>query len=328
MSRRRSNGGLYFLLILLIAAMYASTFFCKVSITCVPEPFFIGRLFDTSLIFNTSALSVILGTVTMALTAASLLVLQNRFTSGFNFSLPLIYLTLCLTNPANIYLTPAHFASLLTLWSLYYLALFRIERPDLSRIFTSTMLLLCAALFFPPLLWLAPVMFVYGLGVTCNKAKYLICFALGIILPLSALFCIDFIINTTEELKILHKEFRSALIPAGDRNLVFTAPELCRTAIILLTIIIAFLHVMKNLSLYKIAKSRLYSLMMLLLPSITLIIILFMKSNHDTVVMPIYIPASILVFEYFTESSTKNIRTIIALMFASLVAVERAMSIF
>ena len=327
MARKRSNGGLYFLSILLIAAMYASTFFCKAHASCAPEPFFLGRLFDTSAIFNDSGLSAVLGTLMLALTASSLLVLQNRFTSGFNFFLPLLYLILCLANPGNIYLTPIHFSVFFTLWALFYLALFKIEKPELSNIFTSSMLLLCAAVFYMPVLWLAPVFLIYGFGEASNKAKYLICFIFGLLLPLSAIFCLDFIINDAKDVAKLHEEFRAAQIPGGGRNLVFTAPEICHMAVIFLATAMSFIHVIRNVSLYKVAKSSLYSMMMVMLPVIAIIAVIFLKSNHDPIGQLIFIPASMLIFEFFTESSTKNIRTILTLMFISLVTVERVMSI-
>jgi|GEM_PF-4866676 hypothetical protein len=327
MGRKRSNGGLYFLSILLIAAMYASAFFCKAHPSCVPEPFFLGRLFDTSVIFSTSGLSAFLGSMMMAITAASLLVFQNRFTSGFNFFLPLLYLILCLTNPGNIYLTPIHFAAFLTLWALFYLALFKIEKSEISNIFASSMLLLCAAVFYMPVLWLAPIFLIYGFGEANNKAKYLISFIFGLILPLSAIFCLDFLINDAGDVAKLHEEFRTAQVPGGGRNLVFTAPEICHIAVILLTVVISFLHVIRNVSLYKVAKSSLYSMMMVMLPIMAIIAVIFLKSNHDPIGLLIFIPASILVFEFFTECKTKNIRIILTLMFISLIAVERAMSI-
>jgi hypothetical protein len=189
------------------------------------------------------------------------------------------------------------------------------------------MLLLCAAVFYMPVLWLAPIFLIYGFGEANNKAKYLISFIFGLILPLSAIFCLDFLINDAGDVAKLHEEFRTAQVPGGGRNLVFTAPEICHIAVILLTVVISFLHVIRNVSLYKVAKSSLYSMMMVMLPIMAIIAVIFLKSNHDPIGLLIFIPASILVFEFFTECKTKNIRIILTLMFISLIAVERAMSI-
>ena len=137
MARRDHEDANPILWVLFLIALYISSFFMKLPAVAQPGVFGLDRVLNWDFLFSGNTVSSVLAALFLLLTALSLHTFNNRFSSGLNFILPLLYLILAVANPYAIWFTPFHVAALSLVWTLRYFVKFKAETGHPTDLFCS-----------------------------------------------------------------------------------------------------------------------------------------------------------------------------------------------
>lgn len=164
MKRTYADLWVYLAVILLVALYWATGWKAAAA---PPRPFLPGL-----------AAALILG-----VNAVLLYLTNDRIMNEMSLIAPVAYAVLATANPAALYYTPLHAAALLMAVSLFFYLHFCAEKPSLDYLGGAWVSLGAAGLFYPPLLWLAPVYAATMAPRAESKGKYWVTLLLSLILP-------------------------------------------------------------------------------------------------------------------------------------------------
>ncbi|NLX40847.1 MAG: hypothetical protein GXY75_02980 [Bacteroidales bacterium] len=303
MSTSKINGRTIVLLILAVL-LYVSAFFVDTGLMDYDAvlPFGSQGFLDT--VFGATTLSYILSVVFLIITAVSIYSFNMMYTTGINYLLPVLYVFLVVYNPRVIFFSPFHIVALLLLWSLVFSARYRNSVQYLSNNFVSFFLFSTASVFFPPLVWLFPLIILVNLRASEEKFKYIFTSLLGVFTPMVMVGAICYIFGGNKLLNGLTVSFWGSMSAFGRHSFDFSAVEIATALFLISFALIATFYVLRNLNRYKIIHSNTCIRIIFFAILILLICAVFVTDNRDPYGVMLYVPVSLILFEYL--SSPKN----------------------
>lgn len=326
MSRRNNDDANPLFWIIFLIALYISAFFIDTQPSLSTPVIFFGQFFDTSVLFGHNVLSAVLAGAFLLVTAVALHVMNNSYASGLNFILPLLYLVLSVANPNAIYLTPFHIAAFLLVLSMEYFVKFKVDSLSNADIFVSILLLAASSLFFPPLIWLLPFLFISGFGFSERKVSYIVASVSSVVASAGALMGTAYLVSGTEEMLKIPAAYAGAITDVGLLRVESSPLQLCRDGLIFLLVIVAAVRNIRNQGNYRISESRMLSTLTLFTVVLYAIIVLFLPD----IVLPygviVLAPASVVIFGLFGDSK-KTLVTIFGIIIIAIILAERTIGI-
>lgn len=303
MSTSKINGRTIVLLILAVL-LYVSAFFVDTGPMDYDAvlPFGSPRFLDT--VFGATTLSYILSVVFLIVTAVSIYSFNLMYTTGINYLLPVLYIFLVVYNPRVIFFSPFNIVALLLLWSLVFSARYRNSVQYLSNNFVSFFLFSSASVFYPPLVWIFPLVILVNIRASEEKLKYVFTSFLGVITPPVMAGAICYIVGGNELLNGLIASFWDTMSTLGGYTFDFSAVEITAALFLISFALIATFYVLRNLNRYKIVHSNTCIRIIFFAILILLISAVFITDSHDPYGVMLYVPVSLILFEYL--SSPKN----------------------
>lgn len=324
MARRDSNDANPILWIIFLIALYISTFFID-----IPQRTLTGfSVFDTlvnpaSALMTQSPLSIIVAAVFLVLTAISLHVLNNAFSSGLNFILPLLYLILVLANPYSVYFTPFHAAALLLVWAISHFVKFKAATGHTSDLFTAFFMLVLASCFFAPLIWLLPFLLIAGFAYSESKLRYLAAAILSVACAAAAVFGTLYLLADLETALSVPQKYIDAILAVDVAAPNISILQAVRDGSLAILVVAAMLRNVRNQGKYKIAESRMLSDVTLSAAVLFIIMVLFLNDYTLPYCLVVLAPTSMVIFGLFGDSK-KTLVTIFSLIVMGLIVAERA----
>jgi len=318
----RINGRTIVLLILAVV-LYVSAFFTA------PEPMDYEAVlpFSTSIffdaLFGATTLSYILSVVFLILIAASIYSFNLMFTTGINYLLPVLYLFLVLYNPRVIFFSPLHIVALLLLWSLVFSARYRNFVQNLSANYLSFFLFGAASLFYPPMLWIFPLVILLNIRASEEKPKYVFTSLLGMLTPMVMAGAICYIFGGSKLLNGLGTSFWSSMSAFGRHAFDFSAVEIASGLFLTGFVFISLFHLLSNINRYKIVHSNTSIRILSFALLTTLVFAVFLTDNRDPYGVVLLVPISLILFEYLSSPKNNKGATIFYVVISSLAIISR-----
>ncbi len=315
--------GRVILLLLLAVSLYVSAFFIAPRPMHYDAvlPFANSQFLDT--IFGATTLSYILSISFLIIIAVSIYSFNLMFTTGINYLLPVLYLFLVLNNPRVIFFSPLHILALLLLWALVFSARYKSSLQNLSDNYLSFFLYGAATIFFPPLVWIFPLVILINLRATEEKFKYIFTSFLGMLTPLVMVLAICYVVGRNEFVKGLGGSFWALMCAVGRHNVDFSAVEIVTSLFLISFILISIFYLLRNLNRYKIIHSNTSSRIIIFAILISLVCALFLTDNHDPYGVVLFVPVSLILFEYLSSPTNNKGATIFYIVVTGLAIISR-----
>ena len=326
MLRRDNDSANPLLWIIFLIALYASAFFLNIPKVESPGIIYFGSLFDTTSVFSQSSLSIFFAAAFLLLSAVAVHILNDAYSNGLNYILPLLYLILAVANPQSIYCTPFHFAALLLMMSMAFFVRFKADSLSNMDLFSAYLLLVVSSCFFPPLIWLVPFYFISGAGSSDDGFKYTVVSLCSIIAGAGLVMGLAYLISGFDVMMTLPRTYLEAITDFGLEHIQVTILQLCRYGILILLVIIAMIRNMRNQGKYKIAESKMLSTMTLFTVLLFAIMVLFAKDIALPFDIVLLAPASMVIFGLFGDSK-KTLATIFIIIITAITVAERVLII-
>lgn len=322
MLRKDNDSANPLLWIIFLVALYISAFFLEIPKVELPGIIYFGSLFDTTSVFSQSTLSIILAAAFLLMTAMAVHVLNDEFSNGLNFILPLLFLILVVDNPQVLFFTPFHIAALLLMISMAYFVRFKAESLSYMDLFTSYLMLVISSCVFPPLIWLTPFMFLSGTGVSEGGFKYLVVTLCSLISGAGLVMGLAYLFSGFDAMMAIPQSYLGAITDWGLMKVNLTWLHIGRDAILALLIITAVIRNLRNQGKYKIAESKMLSTMTLFTVLLSAIMVLFVKDISLPFGIVLLAPASLVIFGLFGDSK-KTLATIFIIIITAITVAER-----
>jgi len=311
-------------ILLMSIVLYVSAFFLPITRNITTSSTLIfDNFFNSKLIFGGTPLSGILAVTLLLLTAFSIFVLDNTFSTGINHILPLIYIFFVSTNPNSVFLTPMHAVALLLIWSFFFSVDYRVKGLKLESLLKSFFLLSCASFFYAPVLWLFPIMFAINIRSSEDKIKFIFISIIGTILPFIFLLGTDYLINGCENTVELINRYCTLLVNIEEKFFPYSAAKIFKIIVIVIFSIQATVYLLKRMNSFKIAKSRSLTRIITYLFFLIIIVFFFNRSDREPTGLIIYIPISIILSEYISTNYNRKQGMITNLIIMCAIIIER-----
>lgn len=234
----------------------------------------------------------LLGCVSNILISLSLLMINTKSVNNvFNPALSVMFfLFLVLLNPAASYFSPIHPALLLFIFGQYC---FISERKFASMFFFS-----CSALFYPPLLWILPLVLMISVIGAADFLRVLLKQLGGILMPFLYVLCYRFMAYSDAMVYVeefMHKAMAFSS-PFNSANIVSLFLSLCICIVAMHSISYMFRSLRKN----NIITANILKMEFLSLVLGSAIFFLFGGNTEVPLNMLLALPLSILLSHYFT----------------------------
>ena len=240
-----------------------------------------------------------LSAVLLLVAAALLLYLTNdRIINEKSHFAPFIYLMLAAANPAALYLTTMHAAAILMAVSLYSYLRFSALAPDIGQLVIAWATLGAAALFFPPLAWLAPIYAATMTGRTEDKPRYWVAAILSLVLPVVLLIGVDYLLGRERPVEVLGNLWEGMTAIARP-SFPVSAATLCRILLTVLVTVVASVRILGNLTRYRTVQYHALFRLLILSLSLGVLALLFTASGTLPFGLVVMLPVSLILNEYF-----------------------------
>ncbi|MBO4769126.1 MAG: hypothetical protein J5495_06300, partial [Bacteroidales bacterium] len=324
MARRDHENANPILWILFLIALYISSFFMRLPEMEQTGVFGLGLGLNWDFLFARTTLSAVLAAVFLLLTALSLHTFNNRFSSGLNFILPLLYLILAVANPYAIWFTPFHIAALGIVWALRYFVKYKAETGHPTDLFCSFFLLVFSSCFYLPSIWLAPFLLISGFGYMENKLRYLLTVILGLLFGVALIVGLNYLVLGMDALASLPREWLGAMSAIATHLPEFSLLQICREGLLVILVLVAALRNVRNQGKYKISESKMLSDVTLCTIVLFIVTALYLPDYSLPFEVMVFAPASLVIFGLFGDSR-KSLVTIFSLFIMVLIVIERAL---
>lgn len=309
--------------IILIIALYISGLMAPLNEVAHDDAIFFEAMFGISSLYRVNVLSAILAFIFLALTSFVMVSIARRFSSGYTHLIPIIYPIMVISNPYSLYFNPVHIeALLLSISFLYYFAFIAIEQ-NASHLFVSNFMLVIASCFFPPLIWMAPLMCITGINLADDKFKYLVSYILSTVMPMLLLLALSYLILDNSIILETFPTIFPRMTDVSVFSFNFALVTLTKIFTISLISFIAIVDIVKNSQRYKISKHHVYLRLVLFTIALFLLCLIFASNCAAPGIALVGIPVSLMINELFNvEHSHSNINILIAIT-ALLIITER-----
>ena len=262
----------------------------------------------------------ILAAVLLAAAALVLHLAADRALNELNIVVPFSYLILSTAHPAALYYTPLHAAALLLALSLYFFLDYCASHPTIGNEIATGLTLGASALFFPPLLWLAPVYGFLSVGRTEDKLKFCVAGLLSTALPLAAGLAVQSLLETGDTgafLPGLWQGMTAVTHPAVPSS----ATSLCRILLTVILTITAIVRVLQRTHVYRTFQIRSMTRLILLTVFISALALLFLSDGKQPAGLITSLPVALLVNDLFIHPDhRKGTLTLVIILILVLVA--------
>ena len=260
---------------------------------------------------------------------ASALVLHltaDRALNELSPVVPFTYPVLATAHPAALYYTPLHAAALLLAISLYFLLDYCSSRPTIGNLIGMGLSLGASALFFPPLLWLAPCYGILSVGRSEDKGKFCVASLLSTAFPLAVGMAVHSFLKAGDPytfLPGLWQQMTEILHP----NLPSSAVSLCRIFLTLLLTVVAIVRLLHRTHVYRTFQIRAMYRLILLTPLIALLALLFLSDGKQPAGLLTSLPVALLANDLLGHPDHRK-GTLVLLIILLLVLIAERVSYF
>lgn len=252
----------------------------------------LSGFFDFAVISGRPFLSGILGGVSNALIAASLLAINTKSVNNvLNPALSVIFvLVIVYLNPAAAYFSPMHVAVLLLVWAQNCFII--------GQKFRSMFLLSSAALFYAPLMWGVPLVLIISVIGAGDMARVAVKSLGGILLPLLYVLCFRYMVYA-DALVFIDEYWEQMLTFSSPlRSVTFTSLFLagCIGVTALHSVSYMFSKLYKN----SIVTEHILKMEFMSFIFGTIFLFMFWGSGNDPMHLFVAVPLAMLYTHYFT----------------------------
>jgi len=307
----------------MVILLYVSSFFINQADIHCPDMFFLDKLFPEGNILGHTSFSAFLAAVLMIVTAISIYGIRNGFTKESNVSIPFLFLLLVLSNPCSVYLTPYHIAAPLFAWSFYFIVKYTSAKSTIKSLYISVTLLFLASIFFPPLIWFALVILLFGLSSSDNKLHYVSTFTVALILPFVILIALRYITEGADSAFALPGEMFDKITTIPERSYRFPIAVLCKYIAVTVISITALFRIMRRMGTFRIIKSTLYSLTIVTLVFLTLILVIFVPDIRQPSGMIETCMLSLILYEALVGETNSTWKLVVPTIITGILLAER-----
>lgn len=253
--------------------------------------------------------SIVTAAVLTAATSLVLFLTNSCFGSKSGVLLPSIYIILASVNPKALFYSPLHPASLAVATAMFFCIKFFRESQRNSDAFSSQLFLGIAACFFPPAVWLFPLLFLAGLMKTTDTARFTFASLSGLALPIAFWTGISYLAGGCGQITFFLESLAKGAIAVGPKTLFYSSATIIR-----IVAVAAFTFA----SLMNIRKSPL----LFILAAICAIALLFFNNSGEPFCVWISL-AAVLPLNSFLTDEGKPHRRISILIFCFILIAER-----
>ena len=239
---------------------------------------------------------------------------------------PLAYLVLATVQPASLYVSPLHGAAVLLAASLYFHLNYCAAHPTLGNLAGAGLTLGGASLFFPPLLWLAPVYASTAFGRSEDKLKFGVTALLCLLLPLGAYVGVESILGNGPA-DIL-PGYWAQMIQVTTPTIHYSVATLCRILLTLVVALVAIVQLLGRLNRYRTAQYRAVIRLVLLSLAIGLLALLFLSDGRLPAALITALPVSLLLNDCLCETEHRKRGMITLLIILLLVLIAERITYF
>ena len=268
--------------------------------------------------------SGLLAGLVILLNAVLLFLVNDRVMADSGLVTPVAYVVLATANPAALWYTSLHAASLLMALSIVFLLGFCALRPSMGRLAGCWAALGSAGLIFPPLLWLAPLYAVLTVGKAEDKLKFWTASLLTLCLPAAIALAFNSL-GGTRTATAFFSDIWAQMSTLPHRPLHLSAAMLCRIVLTALAALLAIIRALGRIDRYKISRSAAVIRIIFLTLAICVLTALFCRDGQAAAGLVTYLPAALILNEYFGSSDrqhTAGARTL-AIILMLVLLVER-----
>ena len=258
------------------------------------------------------------------LNAVLLFLVNDRVMADSGLVTPVAYVVLATANPAALWYTPLHAASLLMALSIVFLLGFCALRQSMGRLAGCWAALGSAGLIFPPLLWLAPLYAVLTVGKAEDKLKFWTASLLTLCLPAAIALAFNSL-GGTRTATAFFSDIWAQMSTLLHRPLHLSAAMLCRIVLTALAALLAIIRALGRIDRYKISRSAAVIRIIFLTLAICVLTALFCRDGQAAAGLVTYLPVALILNEYFGSSDqqhTAGARTL-AIILMLVLLVER-----
>lgn len=322
MARSDNNDANPLLWIVFLIALYISTFVMDIPELDFKDVTCFGPLSKGSILWSHTPISAVVAAIFLVASAFILHFLNDAYSSGLNFILPLLYLILVIANPSAVYMTPMHIAALLFIISIALFIKFKAATGHPADFFASVMMLMVASCFFVPLIWVLPFQILSGFPYADNKLQYLCTTLFSILCGAASIMGIAYLSAGFEAMCALPGRCLDILMTPHLAVPQYSIMQFARIGIVVLLVLIAIFRNFRNQGNYKIAEAKMLRSVMVCSAVILPLMLLYLPDCSFPFGMIALAPASIVIFGLFGDSK-KTFATVFSVAVMFIIIAER-----
>ncbi|MCF0177085.1 MAG: hypothetical protein HUJ90_00550 [Bacteroidales bacterium] len=296
----------FYPVILLAIAFYVSAFFIDTPSQAESSTFFMRQMFGP--IELSKPLSIAFATLSILAVSALVSVTNAIFSTGINRILSPIFLIMVYSQAGTLYFTPIHFAIVFFAAAVASSVYMKCGREGGDNSFVTSFFISAASLFFIPLIWLAPVFFLVNLDATNDKLRYIVNSVCGIAATFALMIGCLFIFYDADAVEKAYNLYLEGAVAINPSLLPIKTASLLRNLVIAAVLAKATAYVLTAMRRFGLRKARVMGNILGILAATIGLAILFTGESAIVWIVP-YLPASILLFEFFSKESTGNNRS-------------------
>lgn len=252
--------------------------------------------------------SLLLGFVAVLITATVVFVTQRRYQDTENKVLaPLLYLVLAASSPCFPYFSQQHLAAIL--FSISFLSLVNFSKSQESTLSfaMASLTLMASAIFWPPLMWMAPVYLVIGVIRSGEKMKVAVSLILAAVTPVLIYFAVMYLLgNPDAGVQIILVKLEQCIPLESWHNVHFSMPTILKYLIIVTGIFSASWKIFFRVHIPSMSERWTYWITVVMAFSIIGICLIFYPDAGRTVTMAVCPLSSLLLAQHVSGLKSKK----------------------
>lgn len=253
--------------------------------------------------------SIVAAAVMTAATSLVLFLTNACFGSKSGVILPSIYIILSSVNPKALFYNPLHPASLAVAAAMFFCIKFFRESQRNSDAFSSQLFLGVAACFFPPAMWLFPLLFLAGLMKTTDTARFTFASLSGLLLPIAFWTGISYLTGGSDQIVAFLESLGTGAIAVGPKAIFYSSATIIRIIAVAAFAITALVSIRKSLLLF-------------ILTAICAIALLFFNNSGEPFCVWISLAVALPLNSFLADEGKRH-RWIFILIFCFILIAER-----
>lgn len=270
--------------------------------------------------------SYIFGLLSIGVILVSLYFFNSEFSLSFHKSKALlsIYLLLTLANPTAFLFSTYHIVAMLMIWIMYYNAKFYFSEKDKSSFFTTILLSCVASLFYQPLFWLLIMTFIAGSFY--SRVDFLRLFAMflgAFILPFIYIGSYLYLFSDTINIFQYLSEYFIAAVDVQLFSVSFRPEHIIYIVVLGMLILNVTSSIQKRANNLRSIQRAAYRTCFLFLFTLLFISSLFINQELDPLGLFVYLPVSLVLFNYLNNNTFRGWQRILVVLLILLALLYR-----